>query len=456
MTHLRLCACLILAALSPAAQALSLLEAVKLAELKDPAHASIKANLAAAKLGPDVARAGLLPQVLVTANVANNKLEQDRTTLNGGLITLGGTTDYDSNDVTARIIQPLFDLTAYRQYETSLLQKSRDEALAVDQVQRFRMQVVSAYIDVLRAEAALKLAEGREQTLNKRLEDAKVRFKLGTLPKLDLLETQAQFDQTRSQRLTAQNALETSKNVLASKVGTQQITLPPLKTNLPLIPFVPIDQAAWKALAKERSPSLLASRLDIEVAEKERSAVQAGYLPQVNAVASVSQRDVSGGDNLAISLNSGRTEQVGVELRWELFGGGRTTNRAKQLAQRNEALREDLRTGEINLSNRVGNLFTTAQNDAQRVKANSSAVASANASRNAIEVGYKLGTHTILELLAAENRLQSARQEQDNAYFDYLQNSLNLHASSGVLYYSILARYSNVFAIPTSGKSATK
>ena len=82
-------------------------------------------------------------------------------------------------------------------------------------------------------------------------------------------------------------------------------------------------------------------------------------------------------------------------------------------------------------------------------------MASANASRNAIEVGYKLGTHTILELLAAENRLQSARQEQDNAYFDYLQNSLNLHASSGVLYYSILARYGNVFNL-TSGKSETK
>lgn len=212
-----------------------------------------------------------------------------------------------------------------------------------------------------------------------------------------------------------------------------------------MIPFVPIDQESWKTLAKQRSPSLLASRLDIEVAEKERATVQAEYLPQVNAVASLSKRDVSGEDNLAISLNSGRTEQVGVELRWELFGGGRTTNRAKQLAQRNEALREDFRASEINLSNRVGNLFATTQNDAQRIKANRSAVASATASRNAIEVGYKLGTHSILELLAAENRLQSARQELDDAYFDYLQNSLNLHASSGVLYYSILARYSRAF-----------
>ena len=447
MIHLRLSVCILLLTLTPSTQALSLLDAVKLAELNDPAHESIKANLEAAKLGPDVARAGLLPQVLITARVANNKLEQDRTTLNGGLINLGGTTDYDSNDVTAQVVQPLFDMSAYRQYEASLLQKSKDEALAIDQVQRFRMQVVSAYIDVLRASATLELAEGREHTLIKRLEDAKIRFKLGTLPRLDMLETQAQFDQTRSQRLTAQNTLESSRNVLASKVGVQRITLPRLKTNLPLIPFVPIDKASWIKLAKERSPSLLANRLDIEVAEKELGTAKASYLPQVNAVASISQRDVSGGDNLAISLNSGRTEQIGVELRWELFGGGRATNRAKQLAQRNQALREDLKTSEINLSNQVGNLFATALNDAQRVNSNRSAVASATESRNAIAVGYKLGTHSILELQAAENRLQSAKQEQDSSYFDYLQNSLNLHATSGVLYYSILARYSNAFDI---------
>jgi outer membrane protein len=450
MNSVRFYATLALLCLPYTAQALTLLDAVKLAELKDPAYLSIKANLAAAKLGPDVARADLLPKISVSATVSSNRLQQDRTDLNGGLISLGGTTDYDSSDLIARITQPLFDLSAYRQYQSSLIQKARDETLAVDKLQNFRMQVVTAYIDVLRAEAELKLAQGRETTLKKRLEDAQLRLKLGMQAKLDVLETQAQFDQVKSQRIAANNIFDTKKNILASKVGIQQIELPPLKNNLPLIPFVPIDQSKWKALAKKRSPSLLASKLDIEIAEKDKSTIEAGYLPQLNIVASVGQRDVSGGDNLAINLNNGRTEQVGVELRWELFGGGKTTNRSKQLALRNNALREDYHTREIEIDNRVGTLFLTIQNDAERVQANRSSVASAVASRNAIEAGYKLGTHSVIELSTAENRLQVAQQDRDRAYFDYIQNSLNLHATAGVLYYSILARYDQVFT-PING-----
>lgn len=446
MPSLRVCAVVLALSLAtPSVYALNLLEVVRQAESKDPKFAAIKSTYLANMEGPAIARAALLPQAVVSASSTSNTLNQDRTTVNNGLLTLGGRSEYDSRDVSARLTQTLFDLPAFRQYESAELLKSRDEARAVEQVQQYRLDVANQYFDVLRAQSALDLARAREKTLDKRLEEATVKFKLGTLPKLDLLEAQAQFDQTRSQRLTAEISLNAARQQLSTRLGgDRSFQLAPLKPTPPLIPPVPVESGAWQQLAQKRNPALVAARHEVQSSEKDQGSLIGGYLPQVNAVATVSQRKISGSDNLAINLNGGRSDSVGVELKWELFGGGRTTARLNQATQRTEALKQTLAASEATVGSTVANLFDTVQNDAGRVKANRTAVNSALQAKNALEAGYKLGTHTLLDLLTAENRLQQAEIDLRNAQFDYLQNSLRLHASAGVLYDSILSRYNQM------------
>lgn len=422
---------------------MDLLETLHLAQQKDPRFAAIQAARGVADITPDIARAALLPQVVASLEVSHNELTQDPISLGNNLPAIGGDSAYDNTAWGLRVTQPLFDWSAFHQLEAARSQRSRDQAKADEQSQNLTLKIAESYFNVLRADAALELAKSREATLAKKLEEAQAKFAEGVIPQLDVMESEAQRDTAFSQRLSAEDALNSSREELGAAIGQPVETLAPLRDRIVVAAPIPDNAAAWGKLAREHNPGLMASRHDLVASESGRTALRSGYLPQVNLFASHSDSKVSGSDSLSTSLNSGEKDVVGVEARWELFGGGRTSATLKQAELQNEILRQNLQSAEQTLENQARAQFNTVRTDAARLQANRRNVASAEKSYQAIEAGYDAGTHSITDLMTAETKLHSARNDLSNVRYEYIIDSLRLHAAAGMLDEQAMLRYND-------------
>lgn len=454
LLHLRLLPLTAALCFTPPALAMDLLETMHLADQQDPSFAAVRATRGIAEQTPDIARAALLPQVVVTLGVSSNKLEQDQILLAQNFPTVGGNTTYNATEWNARFTQPLFNWSAFHQFEAAKSQRSRDQAKADQQSQDLMLRVAEAYFNVLRAEDNLTLAKERENTLNKKLEDTQARYDVGFVPQVDVLESVAQRDTATSQRLDAEDKLNSARSTLSASTGAQVGTLAHLRDNIPIAIPEPNDANAWGKLAVNNNPGLIASRYDIDASDANRVALRSGYMPTVNFYASYNDRNNTGTSSPAVTLNSGKTEVLGLEARWELYSGGRTRASERQAEYQTELARQNFRSSEQTIENQSRSLFMTVNTDASRLQANRRNLASNEMAYQVIESGYDVGTHNIVDLLTSESKLYTARLDLANVRYDYVIDSLRLHASAGMLNDEVITRINNWLtdAAPDSDK----
>ncbi len=436
--------------------ALDLIAALQQAESQDPRFAELKARRQAAEQGPAVARAALLPQVVATADINRTELEQDSLSLGAGLppgagANLGGSSAFNSRQWGVRVTQPLFDWNAFKQVSRARAQQTAESARLNALQQTLRLDVAEDYFAVLRAQARLQLAQTRERGLNAQLQRQQARFREGEVPELDVLESQAQRDEAYSQRLVAEESVNSSQQQLMTRLGLPLSTrLTPLKSVLIATAPEPNDPEAWVRLAQENSPNLLSARAALKASDENLSALRGGYLPQINAVGARSSIRQSGSDALAATLNTGERQTLGIEARWALFDGGRTRATRRQALQEHEAQSQVLISSEQDVAQQARVLFHTIRTDLSRLSAQIQQLRSAERAYATIEAGYQEGTHSIVDVMNAETRVANARATLSDLRFDYLSNSLRLHATSGLLDASIFERFNSQLDLPTT------
>lgn len=420
--------------------AATLLEAIHLAEVKDPNFAALRTIRSIADKTPDIARAALLPHIVLTASSSSAQLTQEPIRFAPNLPAVGGNTEYDSTEWGGRIIQPLFDWAAFQQYQSAKLQRSREQARADSKAQLLYLNTASTYFDVLRAQDGLSIAKSRLRTLDKRLEEAQEKFNVGMVSKIDVLEQESQRDTAASQLLSAEDQLNIQMENLTAIVGERLPKLAGLRDNLPVLAPTPNNIDAWGKLAVKQNPDVLASEFDIQQSEANHAAAQGGYLPQINLFASYTDRNLKGSNNASVALNSGTTEIIGVEARWEVFSGGVTNARVKQTSLQAALARQNHESDSKQIENQSRAIFMSVKTDASRIKAQQRSLASATLSFSAIEAGYAAGTHSIVDLMASETKLNNARVELTNARYDYIINCLRLYKIIGMLNESAITR----------------
>ena len=412
---------------------LDLLDTLRLADQFDPNLAAVRATQAAAEQGTTISRSALLPRVVAGGSISDITLKQE----------LQGVTEYRSEQYTIKLTQPLFRWDAWHQHQAAKALRSQAEADAADQTQTLFLAVAEAYLNVLRAQDNLDLAQAQEAALERQREQADARFKVGVVARTDVLEASAQRDNATALRISAEIALNSAREVLNAAVGRDIGELARLQETLPLEAPIPDDANAWTQLARERNPSLIAARLNTQAAKANRQAQRGGYLPQIDLFASYSDRqnsNVTNANNPSVSFNSGSNEAIGIEAQWELFASGRTLASVKQASLQADAAEAVAKAREHQVVNNARTGFLTVKADSFRLQAREQAQASAQLAYDAVQAGYKAGTRNIVDVLLAETALFAAKRDYANARYDYIVNTLRLHASAGMLAEPLIER----------------
>ncbi len=412
--------------LAHTAHALDLSEAYAKARQSDPNWLAAHNTYLADSREDMVGLGGLLPSVVANGSISETEFEPDAPTAQNPAY------DADTTQWMVKATQPLFRADAWFDYQRARAVASGAEANYRSEEQALALRVSQAYFGVLSAQETLAYAESEEAAFGRQLDQAQQRFDVGLIAITDVLEARASFDSSRANRIGAEASLQAAQENLAVVIGEAPGKLVPLKPDAPMIKPTPADPEAWVKLAREQNPDLIAARKNQDTAVAVSRQAKSRLLPTVDLFASHSSMDRNAGSFFA-SAQNGTTTAVGLEANWALFAGGRTYNTSRQASYR-AAAAQDIAIGtEKQVVNNTRTAFNNVTADSYRVDARKQAVASTEASLDATQAGYEVGTRNIVDVLLAQRNMYAAKRDYAAARYDYVINSLRLKAASGQL-----------------------
>jgi len=409
---------------------------------------SNNADLAAARADYDArkevvpqARAGLLPNLSAGANENNvhTSIDQPSMTLNRSATTYQAT-----------LSQPLFRADRWFQYQAA---KDVNEQAALQlsaTEQNLILQSAESYFAVLRAQDTLASTKAEEAAFKRQLDQSNERFDVGLSDKTDVLQSQASYDTSRANRIAAQRSVEDAFEALITLTNRQYNSIQGIVHTLPVLAPPPNDAKAWVDTAARQNLNLLASNYAVDAAEETLKQRKAGHAPTLDAVAKY-----EAGDNDAFGLSNpnalnqnyaGPVKQttVGLQLNIPLYSGGLTSSQVRESYSRlsqTEQQREALRRQVVE---NTRNLHRAVNTDVEQVQARKQSIISNQSALEATQIGYQVGTRSIVDVLDAQRQLYTSVRDYNNTRYDYILDNLRLKQAAGTLNpgdLSDLARY---------------
>jgi len=422
-------ACLVAAvAAAPCAFGDDLLDVYRSALQSDPTLAAARANWQATQERVPQARAGLLPNVSLSASTNANyfgtNLDSDPHVTVNRNFGLGG--------LTVSAAQPLYryaNTVAYSQAVEQVRQADYTlEAVKEDLI----LRVATSYFNVLLAQFTVELAESQKAAVSEQLAQAKRNFEVGVATITDTNEAQAKYDQIVAQEITARNDLENQRTALRAIIGRNPGELKRLGGGFePALPS-PNNPDKWvdQALADNLSVRIAQYNADIATLEIERQ--RAGRLPTVDLVASANAQVF----NSSVNTNaSGEQHQVaiGFAVNVPLYTGGFVDSKVREAYALQDNARQNLEVARRNALFNAQTGFTGVTSAVASVKAFEQALASAQTAYESNKTGLEVGVRTNLDVLNTQQNVYQARHDVAQAYFNYMLSLLRLKSAVGTL-----------------------
>jgi TolC family type I secretion outer membrane protein len=383
--------------------ALSLQDAIALAQRANPGLAQSKAQADAAAARLAQARAGRLPSLTLSGQAGQ------------GTTDLGGFFGFNQADVSPRaaaleLRQPLFSGGAVSA-AVERAREGRDASLA--QVGGARallaVQAAEAYVAVLSAREILTLNEAQLRQMDEIARQAEFRFEGGETARTDLAQAQARRAAARADLARARGDVARSHAHFVSVVGVEPAGLEALPAPPPVLGS--LDEALATAL--RTSPALVAAQAQARAADAGVRYAQAERLPSLALTATASStRDQFFPGYRADGLT------VGVQGRWTLFAGGLINGHVSEARANVRGAQSGLDGVRAQVREAVIGAWADVQTSRALVEAaadQATAAASAlDSVRNEVRVGQKPTLDFLdaeREALAAQSAMVAARGE---------------------------------------------
>ena len=397
----------------------------------DPTYKSAEYSYLADKQIVVQGRAALLPSITLSGSTnwneyyQNDQLQQE----------------YNSFSKSARISQPLFRLDSWFNFKRSKSLTNAAEADFAYQQQNLLLRTAELYFGVLRAIDNLNAAISEEKAIKKQLDQAQQRYEVGLSAITGVQEAQLAFDLSMAARINNEGNLFSAREALNALIGREIFSLDELGKNLNVsFPF-PNSKEEWVKTALENNYQLKAAYLRRDAAKSNARSVASNHLPKIDVVGSGSESETNqfnyegfevNGQGIPVPAVTGR-RNYSIQLSVPIFQGGAVSSRRKQAySQFNEADENTLFT-ERSVIQEVRSQFSNVVTLVANVNAQRQAVISATSALEATQVGYKVGTRNIVDLLQAEKNLYSAEKNLANAKYDYILANLRLALAAGTI-----------------------
>ena len=361
---------------------------------------------------------------------------------------------YNSFSTSARVTQPLFRLDTWFQYRQSKSLTDAAEADFAFEQQNLLVRTAELYFGVLRAIDNLNAAISEEKAIKKQLDQAKQRFEVGLSAITGVQEAQLAFDLSKASRIRTEGSLYSARESLNALIGREIFSLNELGDGLLIDLPTPSSKETWVELALENNYQLKAAYLRKKAAKSSARSVASNHLPKIDIVGSQSESETNqfnyegfniDGQGIPVPSVTGRRNYA-IQLSMPLFQVGAVNSRRKQAYSQYERANENTLFTERRIIQEVRSQFSNVLTLVANVNAQKQAVISATSALEATQVGYRVGTRNVVDLLQAEKNLYSAEKNLANAKYDYILANLILGLASGTITPADIVKINNLLS----------
>ena len=381
--------------------------------------------------------AQMLPAISLIGSSARERLNNKKTTFQGA-----GTQNYWNNSFSINFKQPVFNWSHWIQLDQSNNRIAQAEAQYQATYQQLIVTTTERYFNILAAQDNLDFSVAEKQSIEKQLEQAKQRFKVGLIAITDVYEAQAGYDQARANEIEASNLLDDTKESLKEIIGENDVKLNKLVEDFPLLLPEPADISLWSKSAESNNFSIVAQLNQAEIIRKEIKLQKSGHLPTIDIVANYGVQDNTSNFGLR-----GDTQSIGLQLNLPLFKGGAVYSRGKQAQYEYQREKQNLIKIKRTVARQVKNAYRDVISSISRTQALQAAVKSSISALDATEAGFEVGTRTMVDILAEQRNLYHSKRDYARSRYNYLLSSIKLKQASGSLSRADLQQI-NLFLIP--------
>ena len=418
----------LLAAGSAPAWSLDLMQAYQAALAQDARIRAARAARDSAIERLPQARAQLLPNIAI--NLGRNKNDIDRTQEDA----LGRETSfgegYFSYNQTLQLRQPLFRMPLFAGLRQAGFVVDDAEATLERELQDLGSRVTGAYMEALLAQDALELVLKQKSVTTIQLDAARKSLQAGYGTRTDIDEAQARLDMNTAEELSAHQHVEFTRRQLEILINQPVDSLVTVDAQrLPLLPPEPAEVAAWVRMAEESSPEVRALQARLDTARAEIDKARGGQYPTVDAIAQISR---SGSENVTSPSSSYTNHLIGLQVNIPLFAGGYVNSSVRQAIAEQVRAEENLEATRRDLAVRVHREHRGITEGVLKVKALQQAVRSAQQLVQSSKRSFEAGSRSTVDVLNAEQQLQSTLRDLAEARYVYLLSRVRLRALVGM------------------------
>lgn len=293
-------------------------------------------------------------------------------------------------------------------------------------MQTVRLQATTYYFTVLQYRNLIDVSEEEVLTLQEHLRNVMAQFRVGTVAKIDVLESQVEIANALQSLVNAQNNYDVAVATLNNYIGLPADTLIRPQDALTYRKY-DLNLSDCTAYALENRPDAAMADYDVKQAEASKRSAKSGWRPSVDA--SISKELDT--ENL-FGHKTNDQWSVGLSASWNIFDGGITRAQVNQAdaaliraqeiaAQTREQIQLDVQSAFLDLHAAEKNIATTQ-----------ASVVLAEESYKIAQVRYAAGVGTNLEVMDASEKLMEARSNYFTSLYNYNVAKASLDRYMGV------------------------
>ncbi|WP_257129645.1 TolC family outer membrane protein [Piscirickettsia salmonis] len=402
----------------PQSLAVDLITAYQQALQKDPTLKAAAATYQAQQQLTPIARAGLLPQIVGTANTQGNRQSPS------------APERYNSHGFSLTLTQSIFSYSNWKTLAQSYPQVAGAAADYESAKQSLILRVAQTYLDILQAEDELKAAQANEDALAETLKQSQQRFNVGLVAITDVQTTRASYESAIATRVQAENTVANNQEALAEITGVIQKNIIPMRYDIPLTKPMPNNIDNWVAAALKGNPALASARYDQDAGNDAVGIAAGAFIPTLDGTATYT-RAASNASAAGAQSNLAQSGQLSAT--WNLFQGGTDYATYKQASYTAKATASNYVNTERSTTTKTRQDFLSVIAGIGTVNAYKQAVISSESSLKSFQAGYAVGTETIVNVLDAQKKLFDSRSSYAQQKYQYIIDTLNLKADTGSL-----------------------
>ena len=309
------------------------------------------------------------------------------------------------------------------------MQAAREALRTVEQT--VLLDATTAYVNVVRDTAIVRLRENDVKVLTEQLKATKDRFDVGEVTRTDVAQAEARRSEALSTLAAAQANLKTSRAAYEQIIGHPPgdlVTPPTIRHLLP----TSLDQAM--TLGDGENPIILAAVYQEEASLYAVEQIMGELLPTATLEAQYQQRfgflntpDIPGNSDLEGEFTTTVTGRVNVPL----YQGGGVTARVRQAKETNNQLKKEVEDARLRVHADVISNWGILQSSGPAIASAQAAVSANKIALTGVREEEKVGQRTTLDVLDAVRELLNSQIGLVTALRDRVVAEYSLYAATG-------------------------